>query len=57
MRGTGSRRKPEIAHRDIKSKNIIVKRPGVCCVADFGLALRLFVLFLLSYRYFFINNL
>ncbi|KHJ78829.1 hypothetical protein OESDEN_21545, partial [Oesophagostomum dentatum] len=38
--GTGSRRKPQIAHRDIKSKNIIVKRPGVCCIADFGLAVR-----------------
>ncbi|PAV62067.1 hypothetical protein WR25_11525 isoform C [Diploscapter pachys] len=41
IQGTGSRRKPEIAHRDIKSKNIIVKRPGVCCIADFGLAVRL----------------
>ncbi|PIO57300.1 hypothetical protein TELCIR_21293, partial [Teladorsagia circumcincta] len=39
--GTGSRRKPQIAHRDIKSKNIIVKRPGMCCMADFGLAVRL----------------
>ncbi|VDM53920.1 unnamed protein product [Angiostrongylus costaricensis] len=38
--GTGSRRKPQIAHRDIKSKNIIVKRPGMCCIADFGLAVR-----------------
>lgn len=38
--GTGSRRKPQIAHRDIKSKNIIVKRPGMCCMADFGLAVR-----------------
>ncbi|CAD6191977.1 unnamed protein product [Caenorhabditis auriculariae] len=40
VHGTGSRRKPEIAHRDIKSKNIIVKRAGVCCIADFGLAVR-----------------
>lgn len=40
VRGTGSRKKPEIAHRDIKSKNVIVKRPGVCCIADFGLAVR-----------------
>ncbi|VDL70824.1 unnamed protein product [Nippostrongylus brasiliensis] len=38
--GTGSRRKPQIAHRDIKSKNIIVKRLGMCCMADFGLAVR-----------------
>ncbi|CAP23923.2 Protein CBR-SMA-6 [Caenorhabditis briggsae] len=40
VQGTGSFRKPEIAHRDIKSKNIIVKRPNVCCIADLGLALR-----------------
>uniref|UniRef100_F1KXX2 receptor protein serine/threonine kinase n=1 Tax=Ascaris suum TaxID=6253 RepID=F1KXX2_ASCSU len=39
LRGTGTPQKPAIAHRDIKSKNIIVKREGVCCVADFGLAL------------------
>uniref|UniRef100_A0A914C5J5 Serine/threonine-protein kinase receptor n=1 Tax=Acrobeloides nanus TaxID=290746 RepID=A0A914C5J5_9BILA len=39
--GTGSNCKPEIAHRDLKSKNVIVKRPGVCCIADFGLAVRL----------------
>ncbi|CAI5442199.1 unnamed protein product [Caenorhabditis angaria] len=40
VQGTGNYRKPEIAHRDIKSKNIIVKRAGVCCIADLGLALR-----------------
>lgn len=39
LRGTGTPQKPAIAHRDVKSKNIIVKRPGVCCIADFGLAL------------------
>ncbi|KAI6214169.1 Receptor protein serine/threonine kinase [Aphelenchoides besseyi] len=38
--GNEGRRKPEIAHRDLKSKNVIVKRPGVCCIADFGLAVR-----------------
>jgi TGF-beta receptor type-1 len=32
--------KPAIAHRDIKSKNILVKRDGECCLADLGLAVR-----------------
>ena len=30
--------KPAIAHRDIKSKNILVKVNRECCIADFGLA-------------------
>lgn len=30
--------KPSIAHRDIKSKNILVKNTGTCVIADFGLA-------------------
>ncbi|XP_072181045.1 activin receptor type-1-like [Diadema setosum] len=30
--------KPAIAHRDIKSKNILVKRNLTCCIADLGLA-------------------
>lgn len=34
----GTQGKPAIAHRDIKSKNILVKSNGTCCVADFGLA-------------------
>lgn len=34
----GSPGKPAIAHRDIKSKNILVKRNGQCAIADFGLA-------------------
>ncbi|CAH1099488.1 unnamed protein product [Psylliodes chrysocephalus] len=32
--------KPPIAHRDLKSKNILVKRNLDCCIADFGLAVR-----------------
>ena len=27
-----------LAHRDIKSKNILVKNNLTCCIADFGLA-------------------
>ncbi|XP_065199119.1 activin receptor type-2A-like isoform X2 [Sycon ciliatum] len=30
--------KPTIAHRDFKSKNILVKTNRECCVSDFGLA-------------------
>ncbi|XP_047521720.1 bone morphogenetic protein receptor type-1B isoform X2 [Pieris napi] len=36
----GTKGKPAIAHRDIKSKNILVKRNGQCAIADFGLAVR-----------------
>jgi serine/threonine protein kinase len=37
----GTSCKPVIAHRDIKSKNILVKHDGVTCViADLGLAVR-----------------
>ena len=32
--------KPAIAHRDLKSKNILVKRNGYCCIADLGLAVK-----------------
>lgn len=30
--------KPAIAHRDIKSKNILMRSNTMCCIADFGLA-------------------
>uniref|UniRef100_A0A1B6KQH1 receptor protein serine/threonine kinase n=1 Tax=Graphocephala atropunctata TaxID=36148 RepID=A0A1B6KQH1_9HEMI len=36
----GTNGKPAIAHRDIKSRNILVKRNGECAIADFGLAVR-----------------
>ncbi len=32
--------KPAIAHRDIKSKNILVKSDLTCVIADLGLAVR-----------------
>lgn len=37
---TGIEGKPAIAHRDLKSRNILVKRDYTCCIADLGLALR-----------------
>lgn len=32
--------KPAIAHRDIKSKNILVKKNGMAVIADLGLAVK-----------------
>lgn len=32
--------KPAIAHRDLKSKNILVKSVGTCAIGDLGLAVR-----------------
>uniref|UniRef100_A0A2I4DAN2 Activin receptor type-1 n=1 Tax=Austrofundulus limnaeus TaxID=52670 RepID=A0A2I4DAN2_AUSLI len=34
----GTQGKPAIAHRDLKSKNVLVKKNGQCCIADLGLA-------------------
>ncbi|CAG0884177.1 unnamed protein product [Darwinula stevensoni] len=36
----GTQGKPAIAHRDLKSKNILVKENGVCAIADLGMAVR-----------------
>ncbi|XP_075447288.1 activin receptor type-1-like isoform X1 [Ascaphus truei] len=34
----GTQGKPAIAHRDLKSRNILVKENKQCCIADLGLA-------------------
>ncbi|XP_029450388.1 serine/threonine-protein kinase receptor R3 isoform X2 [Rhinatrema bivittatum] len=34
----GTQGKPAIAHRDLKSRNILVKKNKQCCIADLGLA-------------------
>jgi len=37
MEVMGTQGKPAMAHRDLKTKNILVKASKVCCVADLGL--------------------
>lgn len=32
--------KPSIVHRDLKTKNVLVKRDLQCCLADFGMSVR-----------------
>lgn len=36
---SGGSEKPSVAHRDIKSRNILLKLDSTACIADFGLAL------------------
>ncbi|XP_053548023.1 bone morphogenetic protein receptor type-1A isoform X2 [Bombina bombina] len=36
----GTQGKPAIAHRDLKSKNILIKENWTCCIADLGLAVK-----------------
>ena len=36
----GTQGKPAIAHRDLKSKNILVSGDGSCAIGDLGLAVR-----------------
>ncbi|XP_067892371.1 activin receptor type-1B-like [Heterodontus francisci] len=40
MEIVGTQGKPAIAHRDLKSKNILVRKNGTCAIADLGLAVR-----------------
>ncbi|GFY12111.1 activin receptor type-2B [Trichonephila clavipes] len=35
----GEKYKPAVAHRDFKSKNVLIKNDMSACIADFGLAL------------------
>lgn len=36
----GTHGKPAIAHRDLKSKNVLIRQNGICAVGDLGLAVR-----------------
>ncbi|GLH00172.1 Raf homolog serine/threonine-protein kinase Raf [Gryllus bimaculatus] len=40
MEIVGTQGKPAIAHRDLKTKNILVKSNGTCAIGDLGLAVR-----------------
>merc|ERR1712226_623133 len=39
MNIVGNQAKPQIAHRDMKTKNILVKNDSTCCIGDLGLAI------------------
>ena len=36
----GTQGKPAIAHRDLKSKNVLIRADGTCAIGDLGLAVR-----------------
>ncbi|OBS65799.1 hypothetical protein A6R68_05661 [Neotoma lepida] len=40
MEIVGTQGKPAIAHRDLKSKNSLVKKSRTCCISNLGLAVR-----------------
>jgi serine/threonine protein kinase len=40
-KGSVKEQKPSIAHRDFKSKNVLIKNDMTACIADFGLAMEL----------------
>ncbi|XP_066478677.1 bone morphogenetic protein receptor type-2 [Tiliqua scincoides] len=37
----GDRYKPAISHRDLNSRNVLVKNDGTCVISDFGLSMKL----------------
>ena len=40
MEIVGTQKKPAIAHKNLKSKNSLVKKNGTCCIANLELAVR-----------------
>lgn len=42
----GTQGKPAIAHRDLKSKNILVNKNGQCCIADLGKIVHITVIYM-----------